>query len=227
MTEREGKPQPRGIKRVTSAVSRKFWDIGDRVLTRFDRGVERWNRLEDKVFGAPPETIFPITAPDLRISHFEDFFDVLVMSGRPDFYSGSTAREDNVGQGRFFRGYQALVKHNGEDAAKNYAQMILDMFSFAPSNVVRNIHTLARKGWQYDPEIIRGSQGPHPFEMPRDTDSPNENVIELFEELRALGPSSQPDETAQIKAEFIAQLRRAGVIVEIEDGKALVVASGK
>ena len=91
-----------------------------------------------------------------------------IFSEVASYWSGMPANTEYCGADEFMKVYDRALEIVGQDAAYSFANMIIDMPTLAPSNVIRAVISLAENDWLYDPQFserISAERDPRPVRV--------------------------------------------------------------
>jgi len=121
------------------------------------------------------------------------------------FWSGLPANREYFDGSELKKVYDKVKNEEGTGAAYSFANMVVDMPSLAPSNLIRAFLSLAGNNWIYDPRfserILAGNTDIRPVKRENEFVKSEEAIAEgFFGRVAATIPKE--DETETIKNEF-------------------------
>ena len=126
------------------------------------------------------------------------------MSARPEFYSGRGAIACDLNDKILEKVYQGVQREHGEEAAKQFAQMVADVPKLSATDFLLTLYRLEGQGWKWDTKILGNEKGVY-------VDGPTDEAkiaVGFVIIAGALSGDSSRDETGYIRGEF---LRRHGI----------------
>jgi len=132
--------------------------------------------------------------------HARQIVDATGMSSRPEFYSGRGAILDDLDSRYLEKIYNGIEKEHGEEAAKQYIQMVADIPELSATDFLLTLYRLESHDWKWDKGLLGNEHG-------RDVGPDDENgarVLVGFATIAgALYNNSQIDQTMFIRGEFL------------------------
>ena len=130
------------------------------------------------------------------------------MSIFPSYYSGLPANREYIDEEKLMKIYQDVSQRVDEHSAYAFANMVLDMPSLAPSNIIGATVTLAENDWVYVPDfsehILEGKTDMRPITL-EDLESDEDAMAIAVGSLAAL-MADEPDESELIREKFRERL---------------------
>lgn len=155
--------------------------------------------------------------PDIVI---KDILNATGFTELPSYWSGLPANREYFQGDTLLNVYTRIGKKAGEESAYSFAQMILDMPSLAPSNIVRATLSLSRNSYIYSSEfateVLKGNSAIRPVQS-----GPYESIEDVaaedfFGHVAASGLFADiADESDDIKTEFKRLLEEHGQLKKI------------
>ena len=81
------------------------------------------------------------------------------MSDRPEFYSGRGAIASDLNDKILEKVYQGVQREYGEEAAKQFAQMVADVPKLSATDFLLTLYRLERQDWRWDKEMLGNEKG--------------------------------------------------------------------
>lgn len=124
-------------------------------------------------------------------------------------WSGLPARREYYDERDLMKIYDLVSRQVGKSAGHSFANMVIDMPSLAPANMVRAIISLARNNWIYDPyfsgKILEGQTDIRPV-RPDEAETIHDAVAEGFFGAIAATTENKSDESDSIREAFKTSL---------------------
>jgi len=120
------------------------------------------------------------------------------LSSRPGFYSGRGATATDLRYEILEKVYQEVKREHGEEAARQFVQMVSDTPKLTATDFLLNLYRLEGHDWRWDYRLLGKEKGLYPEDA----------GTAVWTVLSVMSGMSPVDETPRIRDEF---LRRHGV----------------
>jgi hypothetical protein len=127
------------------------------------------------------------------------------ISAHPEFYSGRGAIRDDLNDRILEKVYQGVQREYGEEAAKQFVQMVADIPKLSATDFLLNLYSLEGQEWKWNKKVLGNENG---IDVGPDYGEGTREFIAETSVLHVLGGMSDRDETAYIRGQF---LRRHGI----------------
>lgn len=124
-----------------------------------------------------------------------------VMSARPEFYSGSGARVCDLSDRELERIYGGIQREHGEEAAKQYAQMVADIPKLTATDFLLTLYKLEANDWRWKEKLVGKEDGIY---VDGQTDAAKVGSA-MVTVISVLDGMNTVDETHAIRREFLAR----------------------
>ena len=125
------------------------------------------------------------------------------MSTRPEFYSGRGAIACDLNDAKLGKIYQGIQREHGEDAAKQFAQMVADIPKLSATDFLVTLYRL--EAYQWDKKLLGDEKG---IAIGPDLGDESREQNAMWGVLGVLLGDNERDETEYIRGEF---LKRHGI----------------
>jgi len=122
------------------------------------------------------------------------------MSRRPEYYSGRGAITSDLNYNILEGIYQGILKEYGEDAAKNFVEMVSDIKVMSATTFLQELYNLHNSNWKY----VKKEEHAHGVFVPKNDDGEYDEIsmtMGMFGVINAM--SNTRDETQRIKGSFL------------------------
>lgn len=116
------------------------------------------------------------------------------MSSRPEYYSGRGATTSDLNSDILEKIYTLVKRHHGDDAARNFVQMVHDLPSLPATTFILAFEGLAYNGWKW----VKPAEGEEPSNIhPTDLATGFATIAEV------MFKGNRPDMTHAIRSGFL------------------------
>ena len=122
------------------------------------------------------------------------------MSNRPEYYSGRGAILSDLNDQILERAYKVVKREHGEEAAKQYAQMVADIPKLSATDFLLTFYRLEGNDWKWDKRILGNEKG---IDVGPDRGDGSREAVAFATIAGALFGDSSRDETEHIRGEFL------------------------
>jgi hypothetical protein len=122
------------------------------------------------------------------------------MSARPEFYSGRGAISSDLNDKILENVYQGVRREQGEEAAKQFAQMVADVPKLSATDFLLTLYRLEGLSWKWDKRVLGNERG---MDVGPDRDDGSREAIARATIASVLSGMSDIDETSYIRGEFL------------------------
>lgn len=123
------------------------------------------------------------------------------MVNRPEYYSGRGAISCDLNDKYLENIYESIKREYGEEAAKNYVQMVADIPKLSATDFLLTLYSLEARDWKWDKRLLGNQKGIY-------VDGPTDEAkiaVGFATIADVFGGMSGRDETIFIRSEFLAR----------------------
>jgi hypothetical protein len=122
------------------------------------------------------------------------------MSSHPEHYSGRGATTSDLDNNILEKIYELIRREYGDEASRNYVQMIADIPKLSATNFLLTLYKLEGYGWKWDKKILGKQTG---MDVGPDYDDGGREAVGFATIANVIGGISKTDDTDYIRGQFL------------------------